>query len=201
MIKRILDIAFALIALVVLSPMFVVISCLIYLQMGKPILFCQSRPGYKEKTFKMYKFRTMSASDESSDVGNVASDIDRITRLGAFLRRTSLDELPEFWNVLKGDMSIVGPRPLLVEYLPLYNPLQRRRHDVRPGITGWAQVNGRNAISWEQKFLLDVWYVENSSVLLDTKIILMTVISVIGRKGVSSEGQATTTPFRGSKRE
>lgn len=166
---------------------------------GNPVFFTQKRPGLNGRVFKMYKFRTMQ--DIKDINGNLLPDEERMTKLGSFLRSSSLDELPGLLNVIKGDMSLVGPRPLLVQYLPLYNKRQSRRHDVRPGITGWAQVNGRNAISWEEKFELDIWYVENQSLLLDLKVLLLTVKKVFFREGISAEGHVTVEPFKGSKDE
>ena len=165
--------------------------------MGRPIFFRQLRPGYKGKTFNIYKFRTMTNKKDKE--GNLLTDEERLVGVGKFIRSTSLDELPQLFNILKGEMSFVGPRPLLVEYLPLYNERQKRRHDVKPGITGWAQINGRNAISWEQKFEYDVWYVENQSFWLDMKILLMTFLKVIKRSDVSSASSATMEKFTGNK--
>jgi lipopolysaccharide/colanic/teichoic acid biosynthesis glycosyltransferase len=167
------------------------------LKLGDPIFFTQIRPGLNSKPFEMLKFRTMT--NECSADGVLLPDSKRLTNFGRFLRATSLDELPELWNVLKGDMSLVGPRPLLMEYLPLYTEEQARRHEVRPGITGWAQVNGRNAISWEEKFKLDVWYVENQSFFLDVRILALTILKVIKRDGISAQGEVTMTKFTGSK--
>lgn len=195
--KRVFDIVLALVLIVLFLPFYIVVSVLILLKMGKPILFKQQRPGYKEKIFGIYKFRTMT--NEKDLNGNLLPDEQRLLGLGKFIRSTSLDELPQLFNVLKGEMSFVGPRPLLVEYLPLYNAKQRRRHDVLPGITGWAQVNGRNAISWEQKFEYDVWYVDNQSFLLDLKIMWMTFLKVINRSGVNSKTSVTMDKFEGSK--
>ena len=177
-------------------PVVAVLSVLIVLKLGQPIIFRQTRPGLNGRPFKMIKFRTMN---NQCDVdGNLLPDAKRLTAFGRFLRSTSLDELPELWNVLKGDMSLVGPRPLLLEYLPLYSSEQARRHEVRPGITGWAQVNGRNALSWEEKFKLDVWYVDNRSIWLDLKILLLTVKKVFVRDGISADGEATMSKFQGS---
>ncbi|WP_391120069.1 sugar transferase [Psychrobacillus sp. L3] len=195
--KRLLDCVISLIALVVLLPVFGIVTILIRPKIGSPVLFKQERPGLYGKSFFVYKFRSMT--DERDKNGELLSDDVRLTSFGKVIRKLSLDELPQLWNVLKGDMSLVGPRPLLVEYLPLYNERQARRHDVRPGITGWAQVNGRNTISWEEKFELDVWYVENQSFWLDIKILFMTVRKVFISEGVSQEGQATMTKFEGSK--
>lgn len=198
-VKRLSDLLLACVALVVLSPVMLVVSVLIAIQLGFPILFRQKRPGYLGQIFTIYKFRTMR--EDHDDQGNLLSDDQRLTRLGHFLRSTSLDELPELINVLKGEMSIVGPRPLLVQYLPLYNPEQARRHTVLPGITGWAQVHGRNAITWQEKFNLDVWYVDHWSVWLDLKIIALTIVKVLRREGISQPGQATAEPFQGNPPE
>lgn len=197
MLKRLFDILIAGLLLVVFSPIFLVISLLILTKLGSPVLFAQLRPGYLDIPFEIYKFRTMN--NRTDQHGNLMPDSDRLTRFGSFLRSTSLDELPSIWNVLKGEMSLVGPRPLLVEYLSLYNDDQRRRHEVRPGITGWAQVNGRNSISWDEKFKLDVWYVENQSFLLDIKILFLTFNKVIARDGIVKEGEVTTSKFTGNK--
>jgi lipopolysaccharide/colanic/teichoic acid biosynthesis glycosyltransferase len=170
---------------------------MIRFNMGSPILFRQTRPGQNARLFEMVKFRTMRDAYDRS--GNPLSDAERLTAMGRFLRSTSLDELPELWNVLKGDMSLVGPRPLLIEYLPLYSPAQRRRHDVRPGVTGWAQVNGRNAIGWDEKFALDIWYVDNHDFWLDMKILWMTVLKVINREDIAQTGEATMSKFEGNK--
>lgn len=197
MIKRVLDLLVAGFGLLFLCPILIIVSLIIYSQMGSPVMFRQIRPGRDGKPFQMIKFRTMHSAVDTS--GNPLPDVERLSRLGRFLRSSSLDELPELWNVLKGDMSLVGPRPLLTEYLSLYSPLQARRHLVRPGITGWAQVNGRNAISWDEKFSLDVWYVENRSVWLDLKIIWMTIRKVIKREGISATGEATMSKFSGTE--
>lgn len=197
--KRLFDFLVALFAILTLLPVIFVVAVLIRFKLGSPILFTQDRPGLHGKIFKMMKFRTML--DGKDKQGNLLPDNERMTPFGAFLRSTSLDELPGLFNVLKGDMSLVGPRPLLVQYLPLYNAVQARRHDVRPGITGWAQVNGRNAISWEQKFKLDVWYVDNQSFLLDIKILFLTVKKVFVREGISANGHVTIEPFKGSKND
>lgn len=195
--KRILDIMVALAGLILLLPVFFVVAFLVRLKLGGGILFRQVRPGLHGRPFQMIKFRTMR--DAIGSDGQPLPDVERITPFGRFLRSTSLDELPELWNVLKGDMSLVGPRPLLMEYLPLYSPEQARRHEVRPGITGWAQVNGRNAISWEEKFKLDVWYVDNHNLWLDIKILYLTVRKVFARDGISAEGEATMPKFTGNK--
>lgn len=197
--KGLFDRTLALFLIVLLSPVYVLVSLIIFWKMGMPILFVQKRPGYKGKIFSIYKFRTMT--NETDENGNLLPDEKRLVGIGKFIRSTSLDELPQLFNVLKGDMSFVGPRPLLVEYLPLYNERQRRRHDVKPGITGWAQVNGRNAISWAEKFEYDVWYVENQSFWLDMKILWMTFLKVIKRSGVSSSNSATMEKFTGSRDE
>ena len=194
--KRLFDIFFSVFLLVVLSPLLALIAILVWIFIGRPVLFSQARPGLNEKLFTLVKFRTMT--NETNSSGTLLEDALRLNKFGKFLRSTSLDELPELWNILKGEMSFVGPRPLLEEYLPLYNIQQKKRHDVRPGITGWAQINGRNAISWEERFDLDVWYVKNQSFWLDVKILLMTVISVVKREGISSSVEATMHKFTGS---
>lgn len=193
--KRIFDVCVSALVLVMLSPVMLVLFLMVRVKLGAPVLFCQKRPGLQGRVFEMYKLRTMTNAVDAA--GQPLSDEQRMTPFGALLRSTSLDELPELWNVLKGEMSLVGPRPLLQEYLPLYTPEQARRHLVRPGITGWSQVNGRNAISWEKKFELDVWYVDNQSFWLDCRILLMTVLKVFRREGISSEGVATTEKFTG----
>lgn len=193
---RMLDIIVSIIALTISSPLMLLITLVIRLLLGNPILFWQRRPGINGKLFDMVKFRSMR--EDANNQGNPLPDADRLTRLGKFLRTTSLDELPGLWNVLKGEMSLVGPRPLLMEYLPLYSKEQMRRHEVKPGITGWAQVNGRNAISWDEKFKLDVWYVDNKSFWLDVKILWLTVLKVFRRDGISQDGHATMEKFRGS---
>ena len=197
--KRLFDFVVALCALLTLLPVIIVVAALIRFKLGSPILFTQNRPGLNGDIFKMMKFRTML--DAKDKRGNLLPDEQRMTKFGSFLRSTSLDELPGLFNVLKGDMSLVGPRPLLVQYLPLYNKEQARRHNVRPGITGWAQVNGRNAISWEQKFELDVWYVNNQSMWLDLKILLLTVKKVFIRDGINADGHVTIEPFKGSNND
>ncbi len=197
--KRLFDFIVALCALLILLPVIIVVAVLIRFKLGSPILFTQNRPGLKGNVFKMMKFRSML--DGKDKHGNLLPDDERMTKFGAFLRSASLDELPGLFNVLKGDMSLVGPRPLLVQYLPLYSTEQARRHNVRPGITGWAQVNGRNAISWDQKFKLDVWYVDNHSFLLDLKILLLTVKKVFVREGISADGHVTIEPFKGSNND
>lgn len=194
--KRPFDFIVAFMSLFVLTSVFLALTILIRTLLGSPVFFRHTRPGFNGKPFAMYKFRTMNNGKDADD--RLLPDELRLTKLGKFLRSTSLDELPELFNVLKGDMSLVGPRPLLMEYLPLYTPEQARRHEVRPGITGWAQVNGRNAISWEEKFRLDVWYVDNQSFWLDMKILWMTVLKVFKREGISQEGQATMEKFRGT---
>ena len=199
MLKRLLDIIIASIALILLSPLYAFVAYKVKKNLGSPVLFRQVRPGLNGKPFEMIKFRTMK--DAVDVAGNPLPDSERLTPFGKMLRSTSLDEMPELWNVIKGDMSVVGPRPLLMEYLPLYNEEQAKRHDVRPGMTGHAQVNGRNAISWEEKFKLDTWYVENQSTVLDFKIMLKTVQKVIAKDDISAEGEATMTKFTGSKSE
>lgn len=194
--KRCIDIFGAGMGLLLLSPILLVLALFIALRLGRPVLFTQTRPGLHGKPFRMLKFRSMTSTCDAN--GNLLPDEQRLTPFGQRLRSTSLDELPGLWAVLKGDMSLVGPRPLLMEYLPLYTPEQARRHDVRPGITGWAQVNGRNAISWEEKFALDVWYVDNKSLWLDIKILLLTVKKVFVREGISAAGEATMSKFTGT---
>jgi lipopolysaccharide/colanic/teichoic acid biosynthesis glycosyltransferase len=197
-VKRLTDIALSSIGLLLLAPLILVLAVLVRVRLGSPVLFRQERPGLHGTPFTILKFRTMT--DECDESGNLLPDDQRLTRFGRFLRASSMDELPELWNVLRGDMSLVGPRPLLMEYLPLYTPEQARRNEVRPGITGWAQVNGRNALSWEEKFKLDVWYVDNQSLWLDLKILFLTVMKVLVREGISGEGHATMERFRGSGR-
>jgi lipopolysaccharide/colanic/teichoic acid biosynthesis glycosyltransferase len=196
LVKWVLDRLCAAIALLVFSPAILIVAIAIYLRMGSPIVFTQPRPGKNGEVFRFYKFRTMT-SDCDAD-GNLLSDEKRLTAIGQFLRKTSLDELPQLWNVLKGDMSFVGPRPLMVEYLERYSPEQARRHDVMPGITGWAQINGRNTISWQEKFNLDVWYVDNWSLWLDLKILFLTVWKVVKREGISQANHATVEDFNGN---
>ena len=190
--KRALDITIASLGLIVMSPLLLIIALVIRFTMGAPVFFRQVRPGYKTRPFTVVKFRTMMGDGSQVDP---SSDAARLTRLGSFLRRFSLDELPQLWNVLTGDMSLVGPRPLLAEYLPYYTPEQARRHDVKPGITGWAQVNGRNEVSWERKFALDVWYVDHWSFWLDVRILVLTFWKVLTRQGVSQRGHVTTEKF------
>ena len=197
MLKSLFDKTLALFLIIIFSPVYIIVSLLILWKMGSPILFRQKRPGYKEKIFGIYKFRTMT--NEKDADGNLLPDEQRLVGIGKFVRSTSLDELPQLFNVLKGEMSFVGPRPLLIEYLDLYNDEQKRRHDAKPGITGWAQVNGRNAISWEQKFELDVWYVDHQSFLLDMKILWLTFLKVIKRSDISSDTSATMEKFTGTK--
>lgn len=197
MIKRTFDFLASSFALLLLSPVIAIVAWQIGRKMGSPVLFRQVRPGLDGKPFEMVKFRTMK--DALDAEGNPLPDSERLTAFGKFLRSSSLDELPELWNVLKGDMSLVGPRPLLMEYLPLYSPEQYRRHEVRPGVTGWAQVNGRNTLSWEDKFALDVWYVDNRSFWLDIKILFLTVKKVVVRDGISADGEATMSKFTGKK--
>jgi sugar transferase EpsL len=196
--KRVIDVLGASAALVVLSPLLAVVAVLVRVRMGPPVLFRQLRPGREGRPFELTKFRTMT--DRRGPDGALLPDAQRLTALGRFLRRTSIDELPELVNVVRGDMSLVGPRPLLMEYLPRYSPEQARRHEVRPGITGWTQVNGRNALTWEEKFALDVWYVDHRSTRLDLEILGRTVSQVLGGEGVSAPGHATMEPFRGSGR-
>lgn len=196
--KRLFDIFLAIAGLLVLLPMLLLLAGSIRLKLGSPVLFTQIRPGLNGKPFRMLKFRSMSDARDAN--GDLLPDADRLLPFGRFLRASSLDELPGLWNVLTGDMSLVGPRPLLMEYLPLYSPEQYRRHEVRPGITGWAQVNGRNAISWEQKFAYDVWYVNNCSLWLDIKILILTFKKVFIRDGISAEGEATMPRFTGTQK-
>lgn len=197
--KRLFEMTVAFVVLVLLAPVLIITALVIRKRLGSPVLFCQTRPGLHGKPFRMIKFRTMR--DAFDPEGNPLPDAQRMTRLGAFLRASSIDELPELINVLKGEMSLVGPRPLLMEYLPLYTQEQARRHEVRPGITGWAQVNGRNAISWEDKFKLDVWYVDHQTFWLDIRIIWLTIRKVLVRDGINAEGQATMPKFSGSQHE
>lgn len=196
--KRLFDLVIASFALLLLFPVLLLVAWLVHRRLGGPVLFRQVRPGLHGKPFEMVKFRTMR--DAVDTEGNALPDAERLTPFGHFLRSTSLDELPELWNVIKGDMSLVGPRPLLMEYLPLYSVEQARRHEVRPGITGWAQVNGRNAVSWPEKFALDIWYVDNRSLLLDIRILLLTIKKVFVREGISAEGQATASRFTGDEK-
>ncbi|MDY0274328.1 MAG: sugar transferase [Desulfomicrobium sp.] len=195
--KRSFDIVVSLLALCFFAPLLLIITLIIRLVLGAPVFFTQVRPGLHGQPFTMFKFRTMR--DVKNAAGQPLPDAQRLTAWGRFLRSTSLDELPELWNVLKGDMSLVGPRPLLMEYLPLYSKEQARRHEVRPGITGWAQVNGRNALSWEEKFNLDLWYVDNQSMALDLKILWLTIKAVLGREGINAAGEATMPKFTGTK--
>lgn len=195
--KRMMDIVGSLLALIVFAPLFIILALAIRRDLGVPVVFRQQRPGKNGVVFEMLKYRSMR--DMNGADGRTAPDTDRITPFGRKLRASSADELPAFWNVLKGEMSLVGPRPLLVEYLPLYSKAQARRHNVRPGITGWAQVNGRNAISWEEKFALDVWYVDNRTLWLDVKILALTVKKVLVRDGISAAGEATMAKFTGVK--
>ena len=198
-VKRLFDVVVSALLIVLLSPVLLLIALAVRVSMGSPVLFKQVRPGLNGQPFTMYKFRTMIEARDQD--GKLLPDEQRLTKLGRFLRSTSLDELPELFNVLKGEMSLVGPRPLLMEYLPLYTPEQARRHEVRPGITGWAQVNGRNAITWEEKFKYDVWYVDNQSFWLDLKILFLTVLKVLRREGISAHGHATMPFFQGSNGE
>lgn len=194
--KRLIDFSFSLLGLMLLSPLLLILALAIVILLGRPVIFRQPRPGLNAKVFNLYKFRSMT--NQRDDKGELLPDSQRLTKFGKFLRASSLDELPELINVLKGDMSLVGPRPLLVEYLALYSQEQARRHDVKPGITGWAQVNGRNSISWHDKFKFDVWYVDNQTICLDFKILVMTFVKVIKREGITSEGQATSLYFKGN---
>ncbi len=195
-IRPLFDIAISLLLFLFLLPVFLILVVLIRLKLGSPVFFIQPRSGYKGTPFNMIKFRTMT--DQRDDSGELLPDAKRLTEFGQFLRSSSLDELPELINVIKGDMRLVGPRPLLVDYLPLYTAHQARRHDVKPGITGWAQINGRNAISWEEKFEYDVWYVDHQSFWLDLKILFLTIKKVIIKEGINQDGQVTTSPFTGS---
>lgn len=195
--KRAIDVTASLLLLVLLSPLFAVLALAVRIQLGSPVLFRQARPGRNGRLFTLYKFRTMHTG--GAGVEGVQTDAERLTPFGRVLRASSLDELPELWNVLTGDMSFVGPRPLLVEYLPLYDAKQARRHEVRPGITGWAQVNGRNAVGWPERFALDVWYVDNRSLALDVRILWRTIGAVFKREGISAEGHATMEPFSGTE--
>lgn len=195
--KRLFDLMAASLLLVLLSPLLLVLALLVRAAHGTPVLFRQQRPGYKGRPFTIYKFRTMT--NRTGPDGSLLPDAERLTRLGRFLRSTSLDELPELFNVLRGEMSLVGPRPLLLRYLELYTPEQMRRHDVHPGVTGWAQVNGRNAITWEQKFAHDLWYVDHWSFCLDIKILFLTLWKAIKREGISQPGHATVEEFKGKK--
>lgn len=196
-VKRILDIISSLLAIIILSPLLAATSVLVKTKLGSPVLFKQERPGKNEKIFTLMKFRTMT--DERDENGELLPDEVRLTKFGKFLRSTSIDELPELFNILKGDMSVIGPRPLLVQYLPRYNEHQHRRHEVKPGLSGWAQVNGRNAISWEEKFDFDVEYVDNYSLLMDIKVLFMTLANVLKRDGISSETSATMEEFMGNE--
>ncbi|WP_339406252.1 sugar transferase [Pseudomonas helleri] len=196
MVKRIFDIACSFVGLLLLLPVILILAWMIRRKLGSPVFFRQLRPGRNGVPFEMIKFRTMRDAIDAS--GQPLPDSERMTPFGSFLRSSSLDELPELWNVLKGDMSLVGPRPLLMQYLPLYTAAQNRRHEVRPGVTGWAQVNGRNSLSWDEKFKLDVWYVDNRSLKLDVKILFLTVRKVLIKEGISQENNATMEPFTGS---
>jgi len=199
MIKRLFDITISALALIILSPIIFIVKNKVAKELGTPVLFRQKRPGLHGQIFEMIKFRSMR--DEKNSQGQLLSDEKRLTAFGQKLRNSSLDELPELWNVLKGDMSLVGPRPLLIEYLPLYSATQSRRHNVKPGITGWAQINGRNAISWNEKFKLDVWYVENQSIWLDIKILFLTLKKVLIKEGISADGEVTMAKFTGLESE
>ncbi|MCY8003868.1 sugar transferase [Bacillus haynesii] len=195
--KRFFDLALSVILLIALSPAMILTACLIRWKIGSPVLFRQTRPGLNGEPFTLYKFRTMT--DERDEAGNLLSDEKRLTKTGRLIRKTSLDELPQLINVIKGDLSLVGPRPLLMEYIPLYTKRQWRRHEVKPGITGWAQINGRNKVTWEEKFELDVWYVDHRSFLLDLKILLLTVVKVLKSEGVSQDRHVTAEKFRGRR--
>ena len=195
--KRLFDLSAAVVGFLLISPIFLIVMIGLYLANKGKSFFFQLRPGKDERLFQIIKFKTMT--DGKDATGNLLPDAERLTALGSFVRKTSLDEIPQLLNVIKGDMSLIGPRPLLPQYLPLYNAVQKKRHEVRPGITGWAQVNGRNAISWEQKFEYDVWYTQNLSFLLDIKILFLTVKKVVVKEGIAAEGQATMSAFRGSK--
>jgi sugar transferase EpsL len=197
--KRAFDIVLSMVLLLVLSPVIAVVGFFVRARLGSPVIFRQQRPGINGQVFMILKFRTML--ERTNSVGASLPDKERLTPFGRVLRSSSLDELPELWNVLRGDMSLVGPRPLLVEYLPLYSPRQRQRHEIRPGITGWAQVNGRNALSWAQKFELDVWYVENASLLLDLRILAMTIAQVFRRKDIAAQDHVTMPEFKGNSRQ
>jgi len=197
--KRLFDFFLSMVLILVLCPVMLTVALVVRMKMGSPVLFRQQRPGYKGVPFFVYKFRTM-AGEKGKD-GELLSDEQRLPMFGKFLRKTSVDELPQLFNVLKGDLSFVGPRPLLMEYLPLYNAEQARRHDVKPGITGWAQINGRNAISWNEKFKLDIWYVDNRSFSIDLKILWMTAMKIFKRAGVSAEGHVTMPRFMGNNEE
>jgi lipopolysaccharide/colanic/teichoic acid biosynthesis glycosyltransferase len=197
--KRPMDFILSLTSIIALSPMFLIVAFLVRIKLGSPVIFKQERPGLKEKIFTLYKFRSMT--DEKNKLGELLPDSVRLTKFGKFLRSTSLDELPELFNILKGDMSIIGPRPLLIQYLPLYDEYQKHRHDVRPGLSGWAQVNGRNAINWNDKFYLDLEYVDDVCFVGDLNIIFLTLMKVFVREGISSESSVTMEPFMGSKKE
>ena len=197
MTKRLFDILVAALVLLLLLPRLALLALLVRLKLGSPVLFRQQRPGLNGRPFTLIKFRTMT--DKRDVQGNLLPDAERLTPFGKFLRASSLDELPELWNVLKGEMSLVGPRPLLMQYLPLYTPEQARRHEVRPGITGWAQVNGRNALTWVEKFTLDVWYVDNHTLWLDIRIIFLTLLKIVKRDGINQPGAATMQAFTGSQ--
>lgn len=198
-VKRLLDVVFSLVALLVLSPILLITAILVRVKLGSPVIFRQERPGLNERIFKLYKFRSMT--DARDGEGNLLPDIERLSSFGKFLRAASLDELPELVNILKGDMSFIGPRPLLVRYLPLYNTVQRRRHEVRPGLSGLAQVYGRNSLSWDEKFNLDVLYVNHLSILMDLKIFFLTLKTIVSRKGINSDDMTTMEEFKGSKRD
>lgn len=196
-IKRILDICCALAAMIVFCWLYAIVAILVRVKLGSPVIFCQERPGKDEKIFRLYKFRSMT--DERDENGDLLPDDVRLTKFGRLLRSTSLDELPEAWNILKGDMSVIGPRPLLAEYLPRYSEKQHHRHDVRPGLSGWAQVNGRNSVSWNERFILDVWYVDHISFMLDVKIVFQSALTAVRREGISSVSNVTMEDFLGSE--
>ncbi len=198
MIKRFFDFSFSFVLLIILSPIFLIVFFLVFCNLGFPVIYSQLRPGLYEKPFYLYKFRSMTNLTNAN--GKLLPDEKRLNRFGKFLRASSLDELPALWNVIKGDMSIVGPRPLLIEYLVLYNKNQKRRHEVKPGVTGWAQINGRNAISWKKKFNFDIWYIEHRPFWLDLKIILLTIKKILLREGITGSGEATMSKFKGNKK-
>lgn len=195
-VKRVLDIIISVLGLVILSPLLLILGLVVKIKLGTPVIFSQERPGFEGKIFRLYKFRSMT--DETDENAELLPDYKRLTRFGKLLRSTSLDELPELWNILKGDMSVVGPRPLLVQYLPLYSEEQMRRHNVKPGLTGYAQINGRNAITWQEKFKLDCWYVDNLSFYVDAKCLFGTVVKVTSRSGINSDTCATMDVFTGN---
>lgn len=199
LIKRLIDIILSGLGIIFLSPLFIIITIIVLFKLGRPVLFCQIRPGLHGKPFEIYKFRTMLNKNDKNE--QLLPDSQRLTTFGKLLRSTSMDELPELWNVLKGDMSLVGPRPLLMEYLTRYSPSQYRRHEIKPGITGWAQITGRNTLTWEQKFEQDVWYVDNQSLWIDLKILFITIIKVIKRDDINEDGKVTMSKFMGNNNE